>query len=76
MHAHAEKPAVADADRADSPIDMHRNDAHSDAQQSGSCESQADTSGAVSSTSQAAAVQQAAQLMGRRLKVSNLVTCM
>jgi hypothetical protein len=70
MHVRAQEPADANAARPDSPIDVHRNESQADAQQSGSGGPGAPGSNAQSCQVPAAPLQQAARLMGRRLKVS------
>lgn len=70
MHARAQEPAGANEARPDSPIDMHRDESRTDAQQSRPGGSEASGSGAEPCRVPAAPVQRTAQLMGRRLKVS------
>jgi hypothetical protein len=69
MHARAEEPAGANEARPDSPIDMHRDNSQAHAQQTRPGGSEASESGAEPCAVPAAPIQQAAQLMGRRLKV-------
>jgi hypothetical protein len=70
MHARAQEPAGANEARPDSPIDMHRDDTTAHAQQSRPGGSGTPGDGAQPCRVPGAPIQQAAQLMGRRLKVS------
>ena len=70
MQAQAQEPAVAGEARPDSPMDMHGTNTGSDAQQSRPADLQTPGGGAEPCPARPAPVQQAAQLTGRRLKVS------